>query len=106
MKPWDYKSKPRARCWRGVFLSFRGEPEHSASLSSVLEFGAARFARGAGPLTCVVESGAVGRLCRSKLLAVERAVAAEGGVKLEGSFTCLAHDDADGVTANFDDVGL
>jgi len=57
-------------------------------------------------LAAVVERRSVRRLRRCELFPVERTERTQGRVELEGGFTRLAHDDADGVAADFDDVGL
>lgn len=54
----------------------------------------------------MVKRGPVRGLCRSELLAVERAIVAQGRVELERRFACLSDDDSDGITADFDNICL
>jgi len=54
----------------------------------------------------MVERGAMGRLCGCKLFAVERTERTHRRVELERSLSLLAHNDAHGVAADLDDIGL
>jgi len=83
--------------------------------SSVLEVRARRVTVCRGTLgapcawrtpTVVIERGPMGRLRGCELFAVKRTESIHCRMELERGFPLLAHDNTDGIAADFDDVGL